>query len=106
MADRSESHALGNSVSEFKAHDDLSYASLSTESLIGDLAPADEAVVHHPGSWPLLHLTKKPTLTPVPRPHNAAALSRSAFADANLPVVNVHVKRKKLELRSQTRDAN
>jgi len=48
---------------------------------------------------PLLRLTKQPTLTPVPRPHNAAALARSAFADANLPVVNVFVKRKKLDVR-------
>src|SRR5437773_4354251 len=77
----------------------------AAESEAGDLieiasvAARDSSYDDDHSALPLLRLTKQPTLTPVPRPHNAATLARSAFADANLPVVNVFVKRKKLDVR-------
>jgi hypothetical protein len=56
----------------------------------------DQAIA---GDVPLVRLVKRPTLVPVPRPHNAATLARSAFASSNLPVMNVHAKTRKLEVR-------
>lgn len=51
------------------------------------------------GEFPLLHLARRPTMTPVPRPHNPAALASSVFANANLPVMNVHAKTRRLKVR-------
>ena len=43
--------------------------------------------------------TRKPALIPVARAHNVAALAESEFANANLPVVNVHAKTRKLQVK-------
>ena len=48
----------------------------------------------------VLHLPKKARMNPVPRPHNDLTLTppASMFAKAHLPVVNVHFKKRKIEV--------
>lgn len=91
MTDRNEWHDDVESVRagfttmvDTVTEDDLANDSQQPRSLAGEV--------------PLLRVVSKPTLVSVPPPHNAAALAGSEFANANLPVVNIHAKTRKLEV--------
>ena len=90
MTDRNSYYGVDSLLGDMTKSSDASFlGELNTNTALDSLS----------GEEPLVRLTKKPTLVPVPRPHNAAALARSAFASSNLPVVNVHAKTRKVEVR-------
>lgn len=82
-------------------HHDFTRTIGTADDLPSILAFNDEDEISSPvvGESPLLRLTKKPSLVTVPPPHNAAALAGSEYASANLPVVNVHAKKRRVDVR-------
>jgi hypothetical protein len=92
MTDRNSPYGIDNLFADLtKSVDAIAMDEQNVTSVNEDESLAGDA--------PLVRLTKKPTMVPVPRPHNAAALARSAFASSSLPVMNVHAKTRELEVR-------